>query len=688
MGRRSLAEKGLFVVWDGEGIEDDNDMHLFRMLACGWYDAQGEWHYHAIFAKKPHERLASKDILYFVHKILNQLPEQAIHVGFSMGYDVTHILRDLSWSLAKQALHTSRKMVARWEGHRIKYRPRKELQIWFPEHKQVPRCERWRHYWHLWDVFGFFQRSFVLAVEEWLGKDYPDLPLIKRGKLRRGETIDEETFRYTEAELKALHAIMVKLNQALLAQGLKLSRWDGPGAAAAKAFKKYMPKDWFKRARQQQEEELELYKAMTSAYYGGRIELIQYGTYEGELYQYDLNSAYPHAMSQLPDFANGRWEKANPVLSHSPWNLYKIRFDFSDETICPFPLRLKQSYVRFPPRGEGWYWGPEVLAAYAGGRGKIEILERWEWQGSTDRPFRWVEELYQERLRLIAEGEKGQQLAIKLTLNSLYGKSAQQLGYVPLEEELPYYEDEEEAGTFVVQNERAIIPPFYNIAVAGLITSITRARIYEGVCDNQDAVVNIATDGVLTIKPLDLYTPKEKRLGAWEFKHISGKLVIVQAGVQFLRSADGVWAEKSRGFTPAAPAGTPFDEAQRAIQERVDAVLQAWHDGRKSLTWSVRRMISLRGASVGKRPTSIWWKRGNFEQNVPRELELFPPGSATKRRRVNNDDPSQQLCMTRPYEDIFYEYPVSYSYKALPLNEGWRAEFERHYDMLDALEHA
>jgi hypothetical protein len=114
----------------------------------------------------------------------------------------------------------------------------------------------------------------------------------------------------------------------------------------------------------------------------------------------------------------------------------------------------------------------------------------------------------------------GSGIVLKLILNTLYGKMAQQ---------------------------RPVQGPFYNVVYASLITSLVRSRVY-GVYLSGAPVIMFATDAVFTLAPTDLPTGG---LGGWELAH-GGEpyrdMTIFQPGVYF----DGDSAAfKTRGVPKA-----------------------------------------------------------------------------------------------------------------------------------------
>jgi hypothetical protein len=141
-------------------------------------------------------------------------------------------------------------------------------------------------------------------------------------------------------------------------------------------------------------------------------------------------------------------------------------------------------------------------------------------EGCECNPFKFVENLYQWRLRLEAEGNKEQALIVKLCLNSLYGKTAQSVGH---------------------KNRR---PPFQNFFYAGAITSGTRAKILRAI-GRGEGVISIATDGLVTRERLNL--PESKQLGDWEIIELLSHVQLGN-GIYLSINREGKRVEKSRGF--------------------------------------------------------------------------------------------------------------------------------------------
>lgn len=691
---RPLYARNFFIAWDGEGI-DTPAGHQYKLLSCCWRTSKG-WETRDLVAEEG-QALRTEDIFAFMQKVQRELPKRGVHVIFSSAYDVTHILRDMSWIEAKYALVDTQKRRGWHGGYSVKAVMRKTLNVWFPRRMDKRKRPAWRDSLLLWDVWGFFQSSFIEAIERWLDKDSPDLDLalIQAGKAQRGKAADiEGLLTYCHAELRALVMLMEQVGSAFLQAGLHLYRWDGPGAAAAAAYREHMDKSWFEAAREPIEKTAALHDAVSCAYFGGRVEMIRYGiAREQAIWHYDLNSAYPAAIAQLPDLAQGTWRRGDgppQLVAVNPMTLCHVRWDFSGKMLCPFPLRREGGRVAFPPRGEGWYWWPEVAAAQAAierdrfkratrwnyAACRVDIIEHWRFvpaRGtSKSRPFAWVADLYARRREAHQAGQKGLSLVLKLALNSLYGKMAQQVGYVPRLEPVLRYETKQ---LTVYDNGVSRTPPFYNLVAAGWITSWCRAQLFTAAASKPRAVVMLATDGLITTEHLALEVDEDKRLGGWSRIAYGPvvQFVVVQSGVYYIQTKDGEWLERSRGFGFAAPPTQQRPGRSERIAERVALFEAAWRAGEKTVSIPTRRLVTLKAAAAGDTPSPQWEQRGEWaEVEGGRQIHLIAPWNSPKRMGglTGQPKPYEGLVLTAPWEDFEDEYPLSLPYEALPMEQS------------------
>ena len=74
------------------------------------------------------------------------------------------------------------------------------------------------------------------------------------------------------------------------------------------------------------------------SYYGGRFEITKRG-FMGKAAQIDINSAYPYAMSLIPDLEDGEWVQGTSINPKAEVGFFKIEALIPNDTYIPqFPF--------------------------------------------------------------------------------------------------------------------------------------------------------------------------------------------------------------------------------------------------------------------------------------------------------------------------------------------------------------
>jgi hypothetical protein len=478
-------------------------------------------------------------------------PRPANLVCFGLGYDVNNWLRDLPRPTL-EALW-SRK-VAYWRDYRIEWMPKR----WFSVKALDGRFAK------VTEVFGFFQTSFVRALEAWGIGAPAEIERMKaqRGTFTRAEIAEVSHYCVHECEL--LVELMEGVREACADAGVMPKSWIGAGAIAMALLNRQEVKSHHRYDLDLGSEHVAR-EVICGAYFGGRVELLHQGVHH-DVAAADLVSAYPAAMRELPSLRGAKLRRRKRFNPDRP-GIWRVRWDLREregpsQLLAPFPVRHKYS-IFYPLAGSGHYHTAEVANAIDLGY-PIDVDCGWVLEGPAigDRPFAWVPDVYRARQRFKREGRAAEKM-VKLGLNSVYGKLAQGYGH----------------------NAR---PKYQSYFWAGMITAATRARVLAAALAARDPVM-IATDGIYA-REFGKLGPTTG-LGNWE-RGRADELFAAQPGV-YEAQRDGVALRKSRGFF-----AVEIDYAELRAGWEVEGADYVHH-------YASTRFQGL-GSSLARRDFSVW----------------------------------------------------------------------------------
>ncbi|HEY1249274.1 MAG TPA: DNA polymerase [Nitrososphaera sp.] len=550
------------VALDSEGQDGANNYHFLTNVQALW--AKGK----AIIEAA---NIRTDQVLNF----LVRLPPKHVYVIFAGNYDFNMWLRDIRGNEMVELLANGE---TTWRGYFIKWIPNKILTIKRGQYLRV-----------IYDVFAWYQQSFVKACANWHVGTPEQLELITTMKELRGnfsEVSPERIKAYCWLELELLLSLVEKLRQKILQTEYRPNGLYGPGAFAAAILKHHKVKEHYGDYPTDQS---------LHAYYGGRFDSALFGWFT-DVYEHDIHSAYPDQIRYLPCTRRAEWQ-ASTDPAYSRYGLYHIKWKVNDDTAYPpFPWRTSSGKIYYPTNGEGWYHADEVRAAREifGKRAirvvdGIALIERDCDLGCNGTPYKFVENLYEWRLRLEAEGNHEQAKVVKLAINSLYGKTAQSVG------------------------SKKSAPPFQNFFLAGAITAGTRAKLLRAIGLGEN-VISIATDGLYATERLNV--PESENLGDWE-------VVLNQEHIQLgngiakskkLKNGQLIETEKSRGFNTRL---LDYDKVRAHIEAHGPWGYFEYPDK--------RQFITLREAYARNKPEiACHWVPGKDEDEATRLINLSP----------------------------------------------------------------
>lgn len=532
-----------FIGVDGEGVTRDDGTHDYVLLSVG-----------DVSLARGGRALHYDEIFEFLYEQYEEHPDAAF-VGFFLGYDFTQWVKTLPRSRGWYLLHkdgiqkrTPHDGTQRlpwpvntdwWEfdilaDKRFKLRPR------------APKGQEKSPWMYICDAGPFFQTSFlsVLDPKAWPGGE-PPIPrdqyeLILEGKKQRATAqYDNAMVRYNVAENKALSVVMDALNVGFVDAGVRLKRnqWFGPGQAAAAWLNDNS--DHYAQTTDDHTGLMDIVPhavlaAGRASYYGGWFEIFCHGHIPGTAYEYDVNSAYPYAISLLPCLLHGTWTET--VKPETEFALCEATITADSDILGSLPSRTEQNQIYRSYGTTGTYWRHEIdaLCAIPELKTRVTYTKSYNYHPCGCKPpLRGISELYQQRIAL---GEQGKNSPAgksrKLLYNSVYGKIAQSVGQ----------------------------PKFANPIWASFITSHCRTMILNAIATHptgmQDLLM-VATDGVYFRTPHDKLELSPTTLGAWDMKQ-KQNMTLFMPGIYWddnTRAAlrdGGAPKLKSRGISAAA----------------------------------------------------------------------------------------------------------------------------------------
>jgi hypothetical protein len=513
---------------------------------------------------------------------LLEIPGKPVIVGFAFQYDFEQIIKDLPKRLLLKLQKTNE---CRWyfddKVYFIRYFPRKSYTVSI-------RTDTYKRSVTVWDVFGFYQESFVKALKSWGVGDPETLSRIDAMKAQRDDFANvnlKDIIAYNNDECRLLVDLVSKTRQTFYDCGLALRRWDGAGAAAAALLDKHSVVEHIRPTPPNVSD------AVMRAYFGGRILTNRIGHIDGPIHAYDINSAYPSVTAQLPTL-NGQWHHQRTYDPSARWSVWHVRWDLPRASLRVLPHRTHRKQIAYLARGEGWYWQPLVAEALDDNPVWYDVLEGWVFTpDSNEKPFAFVNDYYKQRLEYKRQNDR-RHIAIKLALNSLYGKTAQGVSW---------------------QHKR---PRYQSYVWAGLITASTQAQLIRASrLTSPDKIIAWATDGIYTVSELPL--PISNTLGEWEHTTYD-KMEIYQPGFYRLTKGDHQRIVQ-RGYRTNE---LDWDEIARLWRELKDDAIYRF---------TVRRYLPL-GIALQTHRLTEWgtWVEEDRELRLrPSQGRIYYPPNAT-----------------------------------------------------------
>ncbi|MCM8808325.1 MAG: hypothetical protein NC926_10405 [Candidatus Omnitrophica bacterium] len=253
----------------------------------------------------------------------------------------------------------------------------------------------------------------------------------------------------------------------------------------------------------------DILKSFLKCYKGNWIEQIKIGYFKN-IYEYDINSAYPYALTHIINWNKGFWTKNIKNLDECYYAYFDVVVDIDD--FIPV-ITLKWKYFNINPIGKFncqiTKWEYEMV------KDKIIFIDKFI--GFV--PYKYDYFLKNEILNLYQKRKEHEYL--KTIMNSLYGK-------------------------FMQMNEDIYTGNLWNPVVSSFITTMLRYIIKNSIKGYEDYIISINTDCFYSEKEIK-NIPVSDKIGEFKMKKWD-EGIFINNGIYHLRNSNGEEKIRIRGF--------------------------------------------------------------------------------------------------------------------------------------------
>ena len=475
---------------------------------------------------------------------------------YNLKYDVSSIIKGFLVSdiyhdmkgIADETLFTKTITLGVYELTLIGFKAMKLVKICDDNGNELPIRSRLRNSRLFYDIAPFYasssgqRRTLDTVMKEVLGRGKSDKELgIDREKIGNEEGYYEanrsKIIQYGMDDARGTRDLAVKKSDNIHEMtGMYLQQYYSP-ASIAKLFMDKKHSDqrrcyWNMLSaleKEQDESKSALFYQYTYlSYYGGLVNTPILGKNDN-ISEIDINSAFPHALTQLKDVKDAIPFKSSAYIKSADYGFLKVQVKYNglipyrtlNRTII-YP-KSEEKLTTFMTKLEYDYWKERKPQ-------DIHFIDGWFVNSPTGKyPFADYQKMYADRNRYKSLSKKSgdfndmNQFALKTIMNSTYGVLAQ---------------------------NRNRFHVFTNFVYASYITAMTRIKLYKMIERiGIDNVVSIATDAIFFKDTgQDLGDSIGSELGQWKVELRNKTVILYMSG---LGIADG--KIKQRGHRNIIP---------------------------------------------------------------------------------------------------------------------------------------
>lgn len=468
----------------------------------------------------------------------------ATGLAWNMEFDATAIIKHFPEWVIEEAYHFTEVEYEAENGqtYGIKWIPGKAFSI-----------SNGKHTTKLFDAMQFFYMPLDKASETILGENKGDVAYEDLEDPEYWENHRKEIRKYCIRDAELTAELGEMLGKVFTDLGVSFDTPYSTGYLASRFFVSNTEMPVFNK--------FEWHQYAMRAYYAGRFEVVRRGRFP-EAYYYDINSAFPAVMAELPDFTRGEWIEGSEISSESEVGFARCTVTTDCDYVSPIVRSERNTNIYPNVTNETVYLEQKEIEYIRDMADAWVDIENGYWFVPSDdeKPFSVIRELYKDRnekkAKMKAAKERDdsegfsewfvKQKAVKILMNSVYGKTVEMKeGYKPTEDrsEAVLSWDKPDADTDLWRKSYTPGQLFYPV-IGSAITARVRVQLYDAMRKAGDSLIAAFADCIVVDEPC---IEKSEGLGGWDLD-VEGELMMVKSGVYTFRKPNGDVKTAFRGF--------------------------------------------------------------------------------------------------------------------------------------------
>ena len=452
----------------------------------------------------------------------SQRYRKTVNWFYNLTYDTNGILKYLPFDDRKEIADNN---TVDYEGFRISIIPNKELKI-----GKIGKDDKVMHPTFFYDLATFYDMKPLKELASQTHYDKVDVDDI--GDLNEKRYLSDPDYRNLLNNRVEYDCLITKELADQFTAQINLIVGINKYRSKASIARRYVLENIKHSLRMPNKK---IMQSALNAYHAGHIEAQKLGIFKN-VYNYDLNSAYPSYIASLYD-TTGTFRHNQEYEPETAYSFYLINVDYYDDNLTPVWVNHKGNNYHPTGKLDIWVTQPELEFFMAKGFDyKIKQAYHILKNKDHEQPFNdLVHYLYEKRLEAKKDNDPIQ-LTYKIILNSIYGVTLNAYSKNEISEVQTGDFKINKNGDITFYKKTFKASNMYNPLYAAYITAQTRIRLFTDFYKHLDKLISVNTDGVNLSEPCNVKISKE--LGDYSLDRIP-EVMILGSGRRFIIDKNG-----------------------------------------------------------------------------------------------------------------------------------------------------